>query len=255
MTDSPQTDPPPAECLAATDILDSDHPEVAALAAATVSLTRHDSATRAVKLYYRVRDGIRYDPYTPFFLPEHYRASAVLKRGRGFCVPKAALLCALSRAAGVPARVGFATVRNHLATRQLLDFIGSDLFVYHGYVEFHLNGRWVKATPAFNRTLCLRHDVPPLDFDGRQDSVFQPYNLKNNRFMEYVEDHGTFADIPVALIVDAWRRAYGKHRVEGWVAAFRRTKADSIRDFYAETVIGKPAADTTARDGRLSNAG
>jgi transglutaminase-like putative cysteine protease len=233
-----QLDPPPQDCLAATDILDSDHPAVTALLAATVNLDNDDPTTRAVKLYYRVRDGIRYDPYTPFFLPEHYRASAVLKRGRGYCVPKAALLCALARRAGIPARVGFATVRNHLATRQLLDFIGSDLFVYHGYVEFYLNGRWIKATPAFNRTLCQRHDVPALDFNGREDSVFQPYNLKNKRFMEYVEDHGTYADIPVEMIVAAWRHTYGQGRVDAWIEAFRRTGADSSRDFYTEQVIG-----------------
>lgn len=232
-----QTDPLPQDCLGATDILDSRHPSLVALVASTVNLKSDDPATRAVKLYYRVRDGIRYDPYTAFFLPEHYRASVILKKGRGYCVPKAALLCALSRAAGVPARIGFATVRNHLATRQLLDFIGSDLFVYHGFVEFHLDGRWIKATPAFNLTLCQRHDVPPLDFNGREDSVFQPYNLKNKRFMEYVEDHGTYADVPVDLIVQAWQQTYGKARVDSWMAAFRQTGADSSRDFYSEQVV------------------
>jgi hypothetical protein len=33
---------------------------------------------RAVKLFLAVRDGIRYDPYTPLYLPEHYRAGSVL---------------------------------------------------------------------------------------------------------------------------------------------------------------------------------
>jgi transglutaminase-like putative cysteine protease len=152
----------------------------------------------------------------------------VLERGRGFCVPKASLLCALGRACGIPTRVGFATVRNHVATRKLLDFLGSDLFVYHGFVELLLEGKWVKATPAFNRELCVRHGVPPLEFDGRKDSMFQPYNPEKKKYMEYVEYHGTYADIPVAAIVAAWKRAYGEDRVESWIAMF--AEKDSLHE-------------------------
>jgi transglutaminase-like putative cysteine protease len=125
----------------------------------------------------------------------------VLKRGRSFCIPKASLLCALGRACGIQSRVGFADVRNHLATRQLIDFMGSDLFVYHGFVEFFLEGKWVKATPAFNNDLCKRHHVPPLEFNGHEDSIFQAYNLKNQKFMEYITFHEVLVDIPVDQIV------------------------------------------------------
>ncbi|OGP65660.1 MAG: transglutaminase, partial [Deltaproteobacteria bacterium RBG_13_53_10] len=169
-----------------TAVIDSDHKDVRAFAM-SVAGRSSDPVEIAVRLYLAVRDGIRYDPYSPFHLPEHYRASSVLERGRSFCVPKASLLCALARARDIPSRVGFANVRNHLATRQLLTFLGTDLFVYHGFVELLLEGKWVKATPAFNRELCLRHGVPPLEFNGREDSLFQPYNLKNQKFMEYLE--------------------------------------------------------------------
>ena len=118
-----------------------------------------NAVEKAVLLYYAVRDGIRYDPYYPFYLPVHYRASVVLKGRRGFCVPKVSLLCAAGRACGIPSRAGFATVRNHLATPQLLEFMGSDLFVFHGFTEFFLEGKWVKATPAFNRELCKRSEL------------------------------------------------------------------------------------------------
>jgi transglutaminase-like putative cysteine protease len=197
------------EYLRPTSIIDSDHPAVREYAEKAAG-GETDPVRKAVKLYLAVRDGIRYDPYMPFLLPEHYRASHVIEKGRTFCIPKASLLCAAGRAGGIPSRVGFATVRNHLATRQLLEFLGSDLFVYHGYVEFHLEGKWVKCTPAFNRELCERHGVAPLEFDGRNDSLFQPYNSDNHKFMDYVEDLGIYADIPLPQILAGWKKAYGK---------------------------------------------
>jgi transglutaminase-like putative cysteine protease len=221
------------EYLKPTSILDSDHPAVRTFAREAAG-GESDPVGRAVNLYYAVRDGILYDPYSPFYLPEHYRASEILKRGRGYCVCKAGLLCALGRACGIPSRVGFATVRSHIATRQLLDFLGSDLFVYHGFTEFLLEGKWVKATPAFNLELCRRHQVEPLEFDGRHDSLFQPYNTARQKFMEYVAYHGTHADIPLALILQAWEETYGRERVREWIRAFETSGAASARDFYKE---------------------
>ena len=229
--------PSPETCLAPTTILDFGHPLVKTFLDETGALSYNDPVQRAKMIYYAVRDRIWYDPYSPFHKPEHYRAGNVVKAGRGYCVPKASLLCALGRAVKMPSRIGFATVKNHLATKQLIEHIGTDLFVYHGYVEFFLGGTWVKATPAFNKELCLRHDVVPLDFNGRDDSIFQLYNLKNKRFMEYVEDHGTFSDIPVEKIVNAWEKAYGKERVTRWIQTFEQSNGKMKRDFYSEDVI------------------
>jgi transglutaminase-like putative cysteine protease len=223
--------------LAPTAILDSDHPAVRACALDAIRGAEGSDASRAVRLYYGVRDGIWYDPYQPFHRPEHYRASHVLAVGRAFCVGKAGLLCALGRACGIPARVGFADVRNHLTTRQLRDFLGSDLFVFHGYTEFWIEGKWVKATPAFNVELCRRHRVPPLDFDGRHDSLFHPYSATSQRFMEYVRDHGAFGDIPVERLVAAWEDAYGRARVQGWITAFESSGGRSGKQFESENVV------------------
>jgi len=220
--------------LRPTAILESDHPRIVEYAREAAGAAR-EPVEQAVRIYYAVGYGIRYDPYYPFHLPEHYRASNVLASGRGYCVCKASLLCALGRTLGIPSRVGFATVRNHLATRQLLEFLGSDLFVYHGYTDFFLEGKWVKATPAFNKELCVRHRVAPLEFNGREDSIFQPFNQDDQRFMEYVEFFGTYDDIPVKEIVRAWEEAYGRDRVRGWIAGFESKKQK--RDFYREEVI------------------
>jgi transglutaminase-like putative cysteine protease len=222
--------------LRPTAIIDSDHAAVVKFAHDTVGNTQ-DPIGQAVKLYLAVRDGIRYDPYSPFYLPEHYRASFVLARQRSFCIPKASLLCALGRVCGIPSRIGFGTVRNHLATKQLIDYMGSNLFVYHGFVEFHLEGKWVKATPAFNQELCARHQVPPLEFNGREDSLFQPYNLYNEKYMDYVEYNGSYDDIPVAVILEAWKQAYGEQRVQNWITTMETGEDVRKRDFASEDIL------------------
>jgi len=224
--------------LNATDIIDVNHPEIQAFVGETIGDAK-DPTDKAICLYYAVRDGIRYDPYYPFYLPAHYRASQVLKGRRGFCITKASLLCAAGRACGIPSRPGFADVRNHLATRQLLEFMGSDIFVFHAFTEFFLEGKWVKATPAFNRELCERHGVAPLEFNGREDSIFQPYNVENRRFMEYLRFYGSYADIPVDEIVAAFKETYGQERVRGWIESFE--KYGNVRQgrFDTEDVTSK----------------
>ncbi len=224
--------------LVPTAIIDCDHKHIREYAS-TISDGATDPVEIATKLYLAVRDGIRYDPYSPFYLPDHYRASYVLKRGRSFCVPKVSLLCALARACGIPSRVGLADVRNHLTTKQLTDFMGTDLFVCHGFAELYLEGKWVKATPAFNKELCEKHHVPPLEFNGRIDSLFQPYNLQNQKFMEYVAFRGVYSDIPVAHIVEAWKKAYGGDRVNDWIKAFEEAEGRSLSDFESEEILDK----------------
>lgn len=186
--------------------IDSDHPAVRDFA------QKHSSGTtqreRAVSLYYAVRDGIRYNPFQNFMSDDVYRGSTCLERGQGWCVPKAALLAACLRSAGIAARVGFADVKNHLTSPELTRRMGTDLFVFHGYCDVLLEGKWVKATPAFNLSLCTRFRVKPLEFDGTEDSIFHPFDQDNRKHMEYVAMRGTYADVPVELIKRAFRETY-----------------------------------------------
>jgi transglutaminase-like putative cysteine protease len=192
--------------LAPTPFLDFPHPAVAAFLRKVAP--GGSPRERAVRLYYAVRDGIRYDPYAFHVGPEWLRASRTLEAGLGWCVPKAALLAACCRAEGIPARLGFADVKNHLATERLLQLMDTDLFLWHGYVSLFLEGRWVKATPAFNIEMCRRFDVLPLEFDGGADSLLQPFNARNQRHMEYVQDRGTFDELPYDALVADMRRVY-----------------------------------------------
>jgi transglutaminase-like putative cysteine protease len=155
-----------------------------------------------------VRDGLRYDPYAVDYSPEGFRASAVLQRRRGYCVTKAGVLAAAARSVGIPARLGFADVRNHLATERLRRSMGTDVFYYHGYTELWLEDSWRKATPAFNIELCDRFRVKPLEFDGRTDSIFHPFDADGRQHMEYLYDRGARADMPLDELREAMRRLY-----------------------------------------------
>jgi transglutaminase-like putative cysteine protease len=211
--------------LAPGEYVDSDAANVAAFAREVTGATV-DPLARAVRLYYAVRDDIVYTPYCDFTDVETFRASACLSRHSGFCVAKASLLTAAARAAGIPARIGFADVRNHLCTPRLRALMGTDTFVYHGYTDLYLDGRWVKATPAFDRGLCEKFGVRALEFDGRADSLFQPTDVAGRRHMEYLRDRGTRADVPAAEIMAAFAEHYA-----GLVA---RPAAGSVTQFRTE---------------------
>ncbi|MBI4705923.1 MAG: transglutaminase family protein [Deltaproteobacteria bacterium] len=198
----------PASLLAPGRFVDCDHPDVVAYARAAAG----DAATereRAARLFRAVRDGFRYDPYTFSLDPADYRASVIVHRAATFCVPKAIVLCAGARALGIPARLGFADVRNHLQGARLRRLMGTDVFAFHGFAELYLGGRWLKAAPAFNAELCRRFGVPPLEFDGRSDALLQQHTPDGRQYMEYVRQRGSHADLPFDEMVAAFREIYG----------------------------------------------
>ena len=195
--------------------VESDDSAIVALAR-TAAGQPADPITTAIRLFQAVRDQIAYDPYVDFNAVETFSAKGVLSQGRGFCIPKAALLAACARAIGIPARLGFADVRNHLASPRLVKANNGDVFRWHSYTELFLEGKWVKATPAFDMALCLRCGIKPLEFDGTTDSIFHPYDEQNQRHMEYVQDRGTYADVPLEQVLATWRRESPALFETGW---------------------------------------
>jgi transglutaminase-like putative cysteine protease len=187
--------------------VDSDNPAIIEFAVAN-SGDSTDPKEQAIRLYYAVRDGIRYDPYTLDLSIEGLRASTTLHIGRGWCVAKAILLAACCRVMGIPARLGFADVRNHLTTARMREVMKTDVFFWHGYTSISLGGAWIKATPAFNIELCEKFRFKPLEFDGLSDSIYHPFDLVGNRHMEYLRYRGEFVDVPIDLMMETFRREY-----------------------------------------------
>jgi transglutaminase-like putative cysteine protease len=193
--------------LESARFIDSDSRNIREFAHAAISVA-DDEIGRVVALYRAVRESVLYDPYVDLSSPASYRASDILALGRGYCVGKASLLAAVARATGVPARVGYADVRNHMTSPRLYELIGTDIFLWHSYTDLYVEGRWVKATPAFNASLCDRLGVSVLEFDGRNDSLFQQFDHSGRRHMEYLHHRGTYMDVPFEDILGDFRKHY-----------------------------------------------
>jgi transglutaminase-like putative cysteine protease len=195
------------EFTIATQAIESMHPGV-------IEFTQqhcegaNSTVSRAIKLYYAIRDEIRYDPYCIDLTISGMRASTTLSARRGWCVPKAVLLAACCRSIGIPARLGFADVRNHLTTQKLRQRMGTDVFYWHGYTEILLANRWVKATPAFGGRLCQRLGLLPLEFDGQNDSLHHPYDAGGHQHMEYLNHRGIYSDLPIEEIIQTFEEQY-----------------------------------------------
>ena len=195
--------------LQPTSIIDSDHESVQAFAHQHVGVSNNPT-DQAVRLYYAVRDEIRYNPYKFELSIKGLKASTTLTVGEAWCVPKAALLTACCRVMGIPARVGYADVRNHLSTKRMREQMKTDVFHWHGFTTIHLGGKWVKATPAFNIELCEKFRLRTLDFDGQNDSIYHPFDLDGNKHMDYILFRGEYDDVPLEEIQDTFKEVYNR---------------------------------------------
>mgnify|MGYP001546293293 CR=1 FL=1 len=163
---------------------------------------------KAIALYVKVRDDWRYDPYTISMLKENYKASNIAQKASGNCVEKSILLIACLRAVNIPARLHLGKVKNHIAVERLTEKFGTNELTPHGMVNVYLNNKWLKMSPAFNKTLCKRFNVEPLEFDGENNSFLQQFNNEGSLFMEYVDDYGHFEDVPLDFMFNNLKEHY-----------------------------------------------
>lgn len=198
------------ELLQPTAFMDYEHDTVRAFVAKTLEGSVGDPVADAVKLYFAVRDGLRYEVYGNDLSREGMRASAIIERGFGFCIQKALVYAAALRSIGIPSRVTYGDVRNHLASPRLRELVGGDLFRFHSLTQVYLNGKWLKATPVFTKTLCRLYQIKPLDFDGHSDAVYHPFDEKGRQHMEFVRWHGEFDDFPYDLVIGGFQEHHPK---------------------------------------------
>ena len=207
------------EYLRPTPTIDSDAISIKETA---MSLTQGQRkiSDKAKCLFYFVRDEVKYNPYSPFHLLEYYRASTILSRKEGYCVQKAVLLAALARAVDIPARLGFAQLRNYLLPPKALTMFGTNVMASHGYTELHIGRRWIKVTPTFDLKMCQKNRIIPVEFDGKNRATFHSHNQEGRMHIEYIHDCGHYHDVPLDKILNAWVQVYGLKRVEWYKANF-----------------------------------
>jgi len=188
---------------------------------------QEDIISKAKSLFYFVRDQIKFTMYVQIDPEEHYKASTTLQKGEGYCVQKAVLLTALARASGIPARLGFADFINHRLAQKYLELQGTNLTVYDGFAELYLNGRWIKATPAYDLDMCNKYRFIPVDFDGEHDATFHQLDQDGKPHVEYVRFHGSFQDLPHTEIINATKKAYGQGFIKFWYETAQRNPPTS----------------------------
>jgi transglutaminase-like putative cysteine protease len=187
------------EYLKPTPVFDADSESIREKAR-EITQDYENDIEKAKALFYFVRDKIEYNLYVKKHMPEHFQASNTLARGKGYCVQKAVLLVSLARAAGIPAQLGCAKIRNHLVPQKVLDILQSNIFPWHGYANLYLDGKWVKATPAFDLNMCQKYGFIPVEFDGSTDAMFPAFNREGKPHIEYLLDRGPFDDVPLPEI-------------------------------------------------------
>ena len=201
-----------ATYLVATPLIDAETPSIKEKVRDLVTKQQNSTET-AKSIFYFVRDEIKYNPYAEFFPLE---ASTTLERGNGFCIQKAILLTAMQRAAGIPARLGFADIRNYLISEKMERIQKGNLFLFHGFTELYINDKWIKATPTFDMQMCQDNRFKLVEFDGSNNAVFHSHDLDGNPHVEYIHQHGSFADVPVETIIDVYIQTHGHHYFECW---------------------------------------
>ena len=209
--------------LKSTYYIDYDTPSVSKVCKEIVA-SHPDEKARAI--FYFLRDSIPYTPYSLFYLPEHYPASRTLEKGEGFCVQKAVLFAALARGNGIPARLVFADIKNYAIPQKLWEMMKTNVFAFHGYNELYIDDRWIKVTPTFDRGMCQRLNLKPVEFDGHNPATFHSHDLDGNLHIEYIKDHGHFADLPFETVLNGFRSAYAEDMINRWMESSLQTEKE-----------------------------
>ena len=196
-----------SDLTAPTDFLDYETEPVQNFVSSVIRDRGEDKRQLAVKLYYAVRDDIFYEVYGAALSEDGLRASHTASTKQGFCLHKSVLFAAACRAVGIPSRLHYGDVRNHLASDRLKRHIGGDVF-FHGLTSVYLGGKWVKATPVFNKVLCRLYGMHALEFDGTTDSLHHPFDEKSSKSMEFLVDHGAYDDLPYEFVMQNMRRKH-----------------------------------------------
>lgn len=184
------------EYLKCTEIIDCDNESISNKAREVIKGLQTDRE-KTVALYYFVRDEIKHNAYAQLYDLNRYKASVILEAGNGICQQKSILLCALARAAGIPARLGFVDVHDFQLSENFKKMIGGiDVFPFHGFAELFVDGKWVHASPAYDLATCRRKRFIPVDFDGTNDAKDSQFTEDGEPHIEHVTYHGTYDDFP-----------------------------------------------------------
>ncbi|MGD8562898.1 MAG: transglutaminase-like domain-containing protein [Desulfarculaceae bacterium] len=192
-----------------------DHQKVRDLAR-QVAKGASDDVEAARSLFYFVRDTVRYSVYVPFERLEDYLALNTLERGFGYCVQKGALLCALARSLGIPARLAFADIKNDLLPDHMDRLLPGGIIRFHCFLEWWLKDRWLKSTPSFDAQLSRNKGWRLVEFSASEDAMLPSQDLEGRPHVSYLAYHGWRLGVPLEEFLEVTRRCYGSEGVKLW---------------------------------------
>ncbi len=208
------------ECLAPTDVIDSDSDLVRSTAQGIVEGC-DGPVERSRRIFYFVRDEIKYN-FAPLLRSrEDWKASKTIERGDGFCQQKAVLFAALARAAGIPAQIAFQHLKDYklLGTRYE-PYMPGGVLPFHGLTVLHLQGRWLWEDATLDAELCNRRGYRLVEFSPDEDALLPSTDLKGAPHFEFLGSFGPYPDLPVE-VSDAFIDPEGW---EKWQALVKRTR-------------------------------
>ena len=209
MNESPSLDRSlaPERCLEPTGFIDSDSAPVAVMAHRVQG--DGQPARQAARLFEHVRDEIQYE-FRAKLTQDEYRASRVLDDGKGFCVQKAILLCALLRAARIPSAIVLCDLKDYTLPTRIVEAMGTDTMFHHGLNAIYLDGRWRLADVSLSPDVVERKRYRRVDFNGEDDALFPKTTLDGLPHAEVIRFHGMYVDLPFNQMMGAFMAAYAQ---------------------------------------------
>ena len=162
---------------------------------------------KAITIFNFVRDHIQYKIPDHFLRGKYIVSSSLLEIGAGNCLQKSLILASLGRACGIPTRLHIADIINHAAPPNYVKEWGNIMY-WHGYVDIYLEDKWVAANPDYPASLCEKKGYPIVQFDGKHDACLPTQDNEGNKFIEYIADHGWYADLPKLRMQWNYFKAY-----------------------------------------------
>ena len=57
--------------------------------------------------------------------------------------------------------------------------------------------------------MCRKNRLVPVEFDGKHDALLHSHNLDGKLHIEYIEDHGSYDDLPFEKIINLRKQVQG----------------------------------------------
>lgn len=179
-------------CLKTDEFMDFDHPDVQ-LKVKELTQGCENFWTKAKAIYYFVRDEIIYDFAPHIRNSENWKASVILKEGKGFCHQKSILQTALYRAAGLPSALSYQDAIDYpLLDTRYKERIPDGVLPYHGLSLIFIDNTWIRQDATLDAGLCNRRGYCLTDVERGKEILLPEKTKRGKPHFKIQKEHGYF---------------------------------------------------------------